>query len=127
MNHGQLHTWRRQFEERPNSAFSGEGRRRQEEAIVAELEGKIGQQAVAIDFLKGCLRQIGEKGPPKSDIGLPAGGCQCKAGEQTASKSARLSGHDESVYAQGYEATFPAPLPPQDRSSLTQQALRLPE
>jgi hypothetical protein len=25
---------------------------------VAELERKIGQQAMEIDFLKGCLRQI---------------------------------------------------------------------
>jgi len=35
--------WRRQFEERPNTAFSGEGRRRREESPVAELERKIGQ------------------------------------------------------------------------------------
>jgi transposase-like protein len=58
VNPNQLHTWKRQFEERPNSAFSGEGRRRGEETAVAELERKIGQQAMEIDFLKGCLRQI---------------------------------------------------------------------
>ena len=57
----QLHAWRRQFEERPNSAFSGEGRRRQEETAVAELERKIGQQALEIDFLKGCLQRIEEQ------------------------------------------------------------------
>jgi transposase-like protein len=51
VNPNQLHAWRRQFEERPNSAFSGEGRRRQEETKVAELERKIGQQTVEIDFL----------------------------------------------------------------------------
>lgn len=54
----QLHSWKRQFEEKPNSAFSGEGRRRGEETQVAELERKIGQQAMEIDFLKSCLRQI---------------------------------------------------------------------
>jgi transposase len=58
VNPNQLHAWRRQFEERPNTAFSGEGRRRREESPIAELERKIGQQAMEIDFLKGCLRQI---------------------------------------------------------------------
>jgi transposase-like protein len=58
VNPNQLHAWRREFEARPNSAFSGEGRRRSEESQVAELERKIGQQAMEIDFLKGCLRQI---------------------------------------------------------------------
>ena len=58
VNSGQLHSWKRQFEAKPNSAFSGEGRRRAEETEVAELERKIGQQAMEIDFLKGCLRQI---------------------------------------------------------------------
>jgi transposase len=48
----QLHAWRREVEQRPNSAFSGEGRRRQEETAVAELERKIGQQAMESDFLR---------------------------------------------------------------------------
>jgi transposase-like protein len=71
VNPGQLHTWRRQFVKRPNSAFSGEGRRRQEETIVAELERKIGQQAVEIDFLKGCLRQIEELRKSQAEIPTP--------------------------------------------------------
>ena len=58
VNSNQLHLWKKQFTEKPNSAFSGQGRRRGEEAEVAELERKIGQQAMEIDFLKGCLRQI---------------------------------------------------------------------
>lgn len=58
VNPNQLQAWKRQLQERPNSAFSGEGRRRAEETQVAELERKIGQQAMEIDFLKGCLRQI---------------------------------------------------------------------
>lgn len=58
VNSNQLHLWRKQFSEKPNSAFSGQGRRRAEETEVAELERKIGQQAMEIDFLKACLRQI---------------------------------------------------------------------
>jgi transposase-like protein len=60
VNPNHLHIWGRPFEERPNSAFSGEGRRRSEETQVAELEQKIGQQAIEIDFLKKCLRQLEE-------------------------------------------------------------------
>ena len=50
VNPNQLHNWRRKFEQRPNSAFPGEGRRRQEKTPVAELERKIGLQAMEIDF-----------------------------------------------------------------------------
>ena len=52
VNPNQLHAWRRDYETRPNSAFSGEGRRRSEESQFAELESKIGKQAMEIDFLK---------------------------------------------------------------------------
>ena len=45
VNPNQLHPWKRQFSEKPNSAFSGQGQRRGEETAVAELERKIGQQA----------------------------------------------------------------------------------
>lgn len=58
VNPNQLHSWRREYRHKPNSAFSGEGRRRQEETQVAELERKVGQQAMELDFLKGCLRRI---------------------------------------------------------------------
>ena len=71
VNPNQLHIWKRQFEQRPNSAFSGEGRRRQEETAVAELERKIGQQAMEIDFLKGCLRQIEELRKSQAEIATP--------------------------------------------------------
>lgn len=71
VNPHQLHNWRRQFEQRPNSAFPGEGRRRQEETPVAELERKIGQQAMEIDFLKGCLRQIEELRTSQAEILTP--------------------------------------------------------
>lgn len=71
VNPTQLQSWRRQFEERPNSAFSGEGRSRSEETKVAELERKIGQQAMEIDFLKGCLRQIEELRKSQAEIASP--------------------------------------------------------
>jgi transposase-like protein len=71
VNANQLHMWKRQFEERPNSAFSGEGRRRSEETQVAELERKIGQQAMEIDFFKGCLRQIEELRRPQAETVNP--------------------------------------------------------
>jgi transposase-like protein len=46
VNPSQLQLWKRQLEERPNSAFSGEGRKRAEETQVAELERKMGQPAM---------------------------------------------------------------------------------
>lgn len=60
VNPTQLQVWKRDFEKRPSSAFSGEGRRRLEETEVAELERKVGRQSMEIDFLKSCLRQIEE-------------------------------------------------------------------
>ena len=40
---------------------SGSGKRRWEESRVAQPEGKIGQQTLEIDFLKGCLQRIEEQ------------------------------------------------------------------
>ena len=56
-----LHRWRREFRQAPGNAFPGQGQRRWSEGKVAELERKIGQQAVEIDFLKGCLQRIDEQ------------------------------------------------------------------
>ena len=39
----------------------GRGQRRWEEGRVAQLERKIGQQTLEIDFLKGCLQRIDEQ------------------------------------------------------------------
>jgi transposase len=41
--------------------LSGNGKQRWSEGRVAELERKIGQQALEIDFLKGCLQRIEEQ------------------------------------------------------------------
>ena len=55
-----LHRWRREFRQGPGNAFPGNGKRRWSEGQVAELERKVGQQALEIDFLKGCLQRIEE-------------------------------------------------------------------
>jgi len=60
VNPNTLHRWRREFEQGPGNAFPGLGKRRWEEGRLAELERKIGQQALEIDFLKACLQRIEE-------------------------------------------------------------------
>ena len=61
VNPNVLQRWRREFRQAPGNAFSGNGQRRWSEGRVAELERKIGQQVVEIDFLKGCLQRIEEQ------------------------------------------------------------------
>lgn len=56
INPGLLHRWRNEFRQGPGNAFPGPGKRRWEEGRVAQLERKIGQQVLEIDFLKGCLQ-----------------------------------------------------------------------
>jgi transposase len=60
VNPNVLQRWRREFRQAPGKAFPGNGQRRWSEGRVAELERKIGQQVVEIDFLKGCLQRIEE-------------------------------------------------------------------
>ena len=61
VNPNTLHRWRREHLERPGNAFPGKGKARWPEGRIAELERKVGQQAVEIDFLKGCLQCIEEQ------------------------------------------------------------------
>jgi transposase-like protein len=61
VNPNVLHRWRREFRQGPGNAFRGLGKRRWEEGRVAQLERKIGQQALEIDFLQGCLQGIEEQ------------------------------------------------------------------
>lgn len=56
-----LHRWRREFRQGPGNAFPGNGKQRWSEGRIAELERKVGQQALEIDFLKGCLQRIEEQ------------------------------------------------------------------
>ena len=61
VNPSLLHRWQREFRQGPGNVFPGLGKRRWEESQVAQLERKIGQQALEIDFLKGCLQRIDEQ------------------------------------------------------------------
>ena len=55
-----LYRWRHELDEHGEHAFQGVGKKRAEQDQVAQLERKIGQQALEIDFLKGCLQRIEE-------------------------------------------------------------------
>ena len=61
VNPNVLHRWRREFHPGPGNAFSGNGKPRWSEGRIAELERKIGQQALEVDFLKGCWQRIEEQ------------------------------------------------------------------
>jgi transposase len=61
VNPNVLHRWRREFRQGPGNAFPGKGQRRWSEGRIAELERKIGQQTLEIDFLQGCLQRIEEQ------------------------------------------------------------------
>ncbi len=58
VNPSLLHRWRRDFQESPERAFPGLGKKRVDESRIVELERKIGQQALEIDFLKRRLQCI---------------------------------------------------------------------
>jgi transposase len=60
VNPNVLHRWRREFREGVDGAFPGLGRKKVEESQVAELERKIGQQTLEIDFLKRVLQRVEE-------------------------------------------------------------------
>jgi len=68
---GVLQRWRREFRQGPGNAFPGQGQRRWSEGQIAELERKIGRQAVEIDFLKACLQRIEEQRMLQVSTGNP--------------------------------------------------------
>ena len=57
----ELYRWCREREQFGERAFAGKGRRLSEEDKIAELERKIGQQALEIDFLKRALQHVEEQ------------------------------------------------------------------
>ena len=71
VNPNLLHRWRREFRQGPGNAFPGHGQRRWSEGRIAELERKIGQQALEIDFLKACLQRIEEQRMLQASSGNP--------------------------------------------------------
>jgi transposase len=56
-----LHRWRRELQTHGERAFGGAGKKRAEESRVAELERKVGRQAMEIDFLKRALQHVEEQ------------------------------------------------------------------
>ena len=71
VNPNVLHRWRKEFRQGPGNAFPGHGRQRWSEGRMAELERKIGQQTLEIDFLKGCLQRIEEQRMLQASNGNP--------------------------------------------------------
>lgn len=61
VNPNVLHRWRRELRDYGAKAFAGNGQRRREEGQVADLERKVGRQAMEIDFLQRCLQHVEEQ------------------------------------------------------------------
>ena len=57
----ELHRWRHELDEHGERAFQGVGKKRAEESRIADLERKIGQQTLEIDFLKRALQHVEEQ------------------------------------------------------------------
>ncbi len=77
VNPNVLHRWQREFRQGPGNVFPGNGKQRWSEGQIAELERKVGQQTLEIDFLKGCLQRIEEAADAAGALvevrGLPEG------------------------------------------------------
>src|SRR5450755_1200006 len=71
VNPNVLHRWRREFRQGPGNVFPGNGKQRWSEGRMADLERKIGQQTLEIDFLKGCLQRIEEQRMLQAVTGNP--------------------------------------------------------
>src|SRR5208337_4979270 len=54
----ELYRWSRDVDKFGERAFPGVGQKRAEETRIAELERKIGQQVLEIDFLKRALQHV---------------------------------------------------------------------
>jgi len=61
VNTNVLHRWRREWRDYGARAFAGNGQRRLEENRLAELERRVGRQALEIDFLRRCLQHVEEQ------------------------------------------------------------------
>jgi transposase-like protein len=57
----ELYRWSRDVDKFGERAFPGVGQKRAEETRIAELERKIGQQTMELDFLKKALRRFREQ------------------------------------------------------------------
>jgi transposase len=61
VNPNVLHRWKRELRDLGAQAFQGNGKSRAEQNRVAELERKVGRQALEIDFLERCLQHVAEQ------------------------------------------------------------------
>ncbi len=61
LNPNVLYRWRRELRKYAAKAFPREGHRRIEEGRIAELERKVGRQAMEIDSLRQYLQRIEEQ------------------------------------------------------------------
>ena len=86
VNPNLLHRWRKEFRHGPGNAFPGAGKRRWEDPKVAQLERKVGQQAVEIDFLKLCLQRLEEQRILQALTGKPRSAVRSKARSKKAAK-----------------------------------------
>lgn len=82
VNPNVLHRWRREQQQGPGNSFPGNGRRRWPEGRVAELERKVGQQALEIDFLRDCLQRVEEQRKLQALGGKPLFTKRSKAGKR---------------------------------------------
>ena len=71
VNPNVLHRWRREIRQGSGNVFPGHGKQRWAEGRIAELERKVGQQALEIDFLKGCLQRIEQQRMLQAVTGNP--------------------------------------------------------
>jgi transposase len=86
VNPGLLHRWRQEFRPGSGKAFPGSGRRGAVPDRVAQLERKIGQQALEIDFLKGCLQSIEEQRQLQAGKPKPLSTGKSKSSEREGSR-----------------------------------------
>jgi len=72
VNPSVLQRWRKEFRAGTGNAFPGNGKARWSEGRVAELERKVGQQALELDFFREALRHVKEPPPPTGGRGARA-------------------------------------------------------
>jgi transposase len=78
VNANVLHRWRREFRQGTGNAFPGNGKQRWSEGRIAELERKVGQQALEIDFLEACLQRIEQQRMLQALSGNPQSAARSK-------------------------------------------------
>lgn len=61
VNPNVLHRWKRELRQLGPQAFQGNGKSRAEESRIADLERKVGRQAMELDFLHRCLQHVEEQ------------------------------------------------------------------